>query len=537
VSVIDKIIEKISPNWALKREKAKADINRLKFQTMAQDAAYKGASRSIRSMMGYNPFRFSPTQEHSYFERVTSSARSNDLYRNTTVAGAIVDRSVNQITGAGLRLKAKLNFKVLDISEDEAIEKAERIEQEFSVWANDENSCDFERVSNFKELQTIALYTCFLDGDTFATTPYKKRPGSVYGLKIQNISGERVSNPNHITDTDTLKSGITLDSDGSPTHINVLAAHPCDTFTGKRYKWSKLSIFSDDGLSRRIQHVFTKKKPGQTRSLPLLAPVIEPIKQLDRINEAEIMRHVIGGMFTGFIYSEGDKFQDEDLYTNTPTIEDVPGSEIAMGAGVIAELKPGEKITFADPTKINSNYEVFVNLIIKLIAARIGIPFEELILVYNKSYSAARAAVLQAWKWYSQRRIWFADRYCNPIYRLWFDEAVAIGRIEAPGYNDPFKRLAWTNAIWLGPAKGAINELDEIKATKEKIATGVTTLDFEAAQNGFDYWSEIHPERKREVRRRLEDGIEVINFSDRLVDFNGKSINAAADGGVENGNT
>lgn len=42
------------------------------------------------------------------------------------------------------------------------------------------------------------------------------------------------------------------------------------------------------------------------------------------------------------------------------------------------------------------------------------------------------------------RREWFANDFCKPIYEIWLSEAVALGRIQAPGFfSDPLIRAAW----------------------------------------------------------------------------------------------
>ncbi len=70
---------------------------------------------------------------------------------------------------------------------------------------------------------------------------------------------------------------------------------------------------------------------------------------------------------------------------------------------------------------------------------------------------------------------------CQPVYELWFDEAVARGRIEVIGYDDPLLQKAWTRAKWIGPARGAVDELKEIQAAKERIKSGISTIEIEAA--------------------------------------------------------
>lgn len=55
--------------------------------------------------------------------------------------------------------------------------------------------------------------------------------------------------------------------------------------------------------------------------------------------------------------------------------------------------------------------------------------------------------------------------FCQPVYETWLAEAVAIGRVPAPGFfADPLLRWAYTRAAWPGDSMGSINPKDEVAA-------------------------------------------------------------------------
>ena len=52
-------------------------------------------------------------------------------------------------------------------------------------------------------------------------------------------------------------------------------------------------------------------------------------------------------------------------------------------------------------------------------------------------------------------REWLSRDFCQSIYEEWMAEAVAKGRIKAPGFfSDPLRRKAYCKAEWNGPARG-----------------------------------------------------------------------------------
>ena len=70
----------------------------------------------------------------------------------------------------------------------------------------------------------------------------------------------------------------------------------------------------------------------------------------------------------------------------------------------------------------------------KYVGAALEIPVEVLTKNFVSSYSASRAALLEAWKAFRMRRSWIAADLCQPVYELFLSEAIARGRIHAPGF-------------------------------------------------------------------------------------------------------
>ena len=75
---------------------------------------------------------------------------------------------------------------------------------------------------------------------------------------------------------------------------------------------------------------------------------------------------------------------------------------------------------------------------IEQMAAALEIPSEVLYKQFSTSYSAARGALNEFWRTTGMHRDWFADSFCQPVYEMFLAEAVALGRINAPGFfTDP----------------------------------------------------------------------------------------------------
>lgn len=100
---------------------------------------------------------------------------------------------------------------------------------------------------------------------------------------------------------------------------------------------------------------------------------------------------------------------------------------------------------------------------------------------------------MEAWKAFKMRREWLAKSFCQPAYELWMTEAVARGRLIAPGFlTDPLIREAYLKSEWIGPSQGQLDPTKEVQASAMAIKEGLTTHETEAIKfNGSDYLSNI----------------------------------------------
>ena len=96
---------------------------------------------------------------------------------------------------------------------------------------------------------------------------------------------------------------------------------------------------------------------------------------------------------------------------------------------------------------------------------------------------------MELWKYIKMRRSWFVNDFCQPIYEIFLAEAVASGRIQAPGFfSDPALKWAWCKAEWNGPAQGQLDPIKEATAAKIRVEQGFSTRERETVEiNGGDF--------------------------------------------------
>ena len=521
MSTIDKLISIISPEWAAKREIARQTLRAIKNTGYSSS----GASTYKRSMKGWQAWSSSP-QADIDMNLDTLRQRSRDLFMNSGLARSAITTPRTNVIGAGLKLKARIDYEALGISIDEADEWEKKTEREFALWA-DSLFCDATCMNNFYEIQSLVFMSSLLNGDGWALIKFEDpKPYFPYSLRIHAIEGDRVSTP--IANTDVVSytygpigfnsesgnrviNGVEIDKTGKVVAYWVSSAYPNDPANPTAmWEWTRVEAFGKRTGIPNILQVMVPERCEQYRGVPFLSPVIEDLKQIKRYTEAELMAAIVMGFFTIFIKEGGGAIGDFPLAEAVGAKEkiSIDPADFELGAGTINTLPPGYDIAAADPKRPSSNFESFTTALAKHVGAALEIPYELLLKNFTASYSASRAALLEAWKAFRMRRTWFANDFCQPIYEVWLREAVSIGRIDAPGFfNDPIAAKAWARAEWHGPAPGQVDPVKEVQAAQMRVQNGFSTRERESIELiGSDFDRNID-QLQREVERMKAAGI------------------------------
>ena len=418
----------------------------------------------------------------------TLRGRSDALYKNNSLARSAINKNLDNIIGSGMRPHPMPNHKALGISKKKAKKLGKQMLREFNFVANSQN-IDAERTQNFYEIQIPAFYSMLIGGDVFALLPRIERIGTPYTTAIALISADQVCNPNGNLEKANLAGGIEVGSNGDPIYYHILKEHP----NGLNYtkEWQIIKAFDDNGR-RMVLHLFQKMEAGQKRGIPYLAPIIQLVKTLGDYTDSEVTAALVSSLFTVFVKSEEGAGLEMDLADEAQSQDE--HVDYSMSAGSVINLKNGEDIEIADPSRPNKNYEVFYKAIVRELAVGLNLNYSILMTEFNKSFTASRAELLQVWKYFKRQRTMFTNRFAQPIFERVIEEAVLLGRINAPGFlEDPFMREAYLNCSWTGELAGAIDEIKEVKAAKARVDAGFSTREKESAMmNGSSFDENIN---------------------------------------------
>lgn len=497
--ILDRLIEKVSPERALKRRQARMVLAAT--TGGSNYGSYIAARRDRAATMTWGTNQVSGNNA-LLPDLPALRSRSADLYRNVAVARGAVSTMVSNVVGTGLQARPRIDREYLGLSEEQANDLQKQFRREWDLWAYSAE-CDLSRSLTFDGLQTVALRATLIDGDVFAAKRYVERPGSPYGLKIQLIEGARVLNPNRTADSATLRAGVEIDANGAPIAYHVASRHPDEFMTGNEpLAWSRVPVFGEQSGMRQILHLFQPSGVGVMRGEPFLAPAMEPLKQLGKYTEAELMAAVINSCFA--VVTKTTSGEGIDMNPSGET--DVKGDEIVLGApGTMVDLGENESLEGFTPGRPTAAFDPFMQAILRQIGMALELPYEVLVKHFQSSYSAARAALLDATRLFRNRRDWLAWSFCQPCYEAVLIEAVARGRISAPGFfGDAAVMQAWTGCDWIGPTPGQIDPVKEVEANTMAVEQGFKTREQATIELTGGDWSANHEVRVREEKMRRD---------------------------------
>lgn len=499
MNVIDRLISTVSPQKGIKRAVARAKLNIL-------NSGYgnHGANAHKKSLLGWIYGGGSPQEDINENLSILRQ-RSRDLYMGGApiATGAIKTMRTN-VTGSGLRIKPSIDGEALGLSDEEAYELERTIELEFSLWA-ESVECDAERRNNFYELQQLALLSQLLSGEVFTLLPSFKRSNTVYDLRVQLVEADRCRTPTERYFDENIKDGIELGTHGEARAYYFSEKHPLSNEYENHWKYKRIPAYGKFTNMPNVIHLMESERPGQTRGVPFLAPVIETLKQLGRYTNAELVAAVVSAFYTVFIESDSEELDMTQpmLGESIPEEMQVDGADehsFELGSGSVVALAPGDHVKEANPNRPNVAFDGFVSAMCRQIGTALEIPYEVLMKQFNSSYSASRAALIEAGKMFMMRRTWLAAKFCQPIYEQWLAEAVAKNRINAPGFlTDPILRKIYCSAEWFGPSQGQLDPLKEVVAAAKKVEEGFSTRQKETiGLTGYDYVKNVRALQKEE---------------------------------------
>ncbi|WP_288229832.1 phage portal protein [uncultured Desulfovibrio sp.] len=453
--------------------------------------AYRG------TIANWNPSRL-VNMDAQIRERLTMQRRAADLAANDWAAKSGIRTIADNAVGTGLVPKSSIPHKLLGISREEAVAIGEKMEWVFSIWSQQAHA---RGIAHFEDLQYLGITSVLRQGEMLhlpVILPLDS--GRVFGLAIQDISPTRLCTPADKRLDLNIKDGIEFTSYGKPQAYWLACPPPSLVPVDQQQLFSDSFIRRAARLGHRpnVFHLFRYEEEEQVRGVSALSNGMKLFRNLNDALDSELFSQVIAASFPVFVGLENGTAQ------LPPEVQEAYGMDAQGPVERVMEFGPGT-VTFGNPNekpyvlkneRPSANFPPFVEIILRSLAAMLGIPYESLAKDFSKTnYSSMRAALNEAWKLYMFYRRWYGRLYTQPIWEMVIEEAYLrnfLGLADAIDALSPAAgfyegRQYWCSATWVGPARGSIDPVKEIQATIMALEARLATYGEAWAERGGDF--------------------------------------------------
>lgn len=429
--------------------------------------------------------------------------RSRDLNRNNPIASGITNTLVTNAIHTGLKPQSRVDFEAIGITSKQAELYQKQAEKVYARW---EPFASATGRLYFRELQTLAARQIAESGEFLAVRRAIDSTMRPYFLALDVIEPDRLADPARSRADVKQRYGITFNQHGAPIKYNIRKTHPGENiFRGERdpFKYKQVNTFDRNGR-RQVFHIFPMLRPGQTRGVPFLTPVIEQFKILADYIDVTLIAARVSACFVAFVSTHNPY----DVAVGISDDTDAEGTRLeSLQPGLIDYIGKNKKVDFAKPEQPTTTFDSFVERFVRMIGASLGLPYELTFKDFSKTnYSSAKAALEQSYRVFIEWQQMIRLHLCVPVWELLMEEAWLRGELTAPGFMNPRMKWEYTRSVWIAAGWQSIDPKKQAEADKLDLANRTTNRAKINARTGED-WEQNVEQLGREQKKIAEQGL------------------------------
>lgn len=411
--------------------------------------------------------------------------RAYEAELESDIVKMVTGKFLKWTVGLGLNLQSEPNEPMLTAAgiTDDLRNFRTLTEARFTIFAESTHS-DYQKMNNLHKVANDAFRASFIGGDCLVVLRYDDDDM----LTVQAIDGQEVSSPVIGTDWynqaesigNEIIHGIEVDSKG--THI---AYYVVKYDSGLALEHERIQARGEESGKLYAWMIYgTKHRINHMRGIPIITPIIEKTKKLDRYTEASVSsaeeRAKIVYAIEHDSTSTGEnplletmkkRFGNKDAVNSFDLGENVSNNISLSTNKMVFNMPTGSKLQALE-SNAEDNYDKFYNAVFEQVCAAIDIPPEVALQRYDSNYSASRAAI-NGWGYIiSIYRNNFANDFYKKFYSFWLEAEILKGHISAPGYiralqtNDIMTLEAYKSCKFTGVNMPHIDPLKEVNAVR-----------------------------------------------------------------------
>jgi lambda family phage portal protein len=396
--------------------------------------------------------------------------RSRAAVRNDGYAKGVIDKLVTNIIGTGIQ--------PLSQAADPTLRK-----QIDALWLRWTDESDADGQLDWYGQQAQVVRTWLEGGEAFARIR-ARLPGDGLSvpLQVQVLEPELCPHTHSVwSSTARIRAGIEFSAIGKRVAYWFHPSRP----ELDDYDASQLRRVPVDSVC----HVYDPLRPGQLRGLPHLTQALISLYELDKYDDATLLRQQLANLFVAFVKRPSTIGDAEAVHpmTGLPVAtsdDDKPMLE--LNPGIFQELAPGEDVTFSDPPA-PTGYADFMRQQLFGTSAATGVPYEVLTGDMRGVNDRTVRLVLIEFR----RRIQTAQHHvvvfqlCRKVWAAWMDRVFLSGALPIPleYIADP---TPWNAVKWNPQGWPYMHPVQDVQAEKEAVRAGFKSRSSVISERGED---------------------------------------------------
>ena len=469
-SIIDSAVSVVSPQAAIKRHFHREVLSKI---SKSKKRSTYAAAKTSRLTGAWSPADLN-INDLIRASNPAVRARVRQLVRDFPIFNRAVTVVLDHTIGDGLKFQshaanASGNF------DDQSIVK---IEDSFKRWADE---ADVTGKQTFYELMRLAKRQEIESGEFLLIKRFIRDRSRYLPLCYQSVETDWLTDnqTGQIPKGNDIEQGIEY----SKATGKALFYHFTDPDS-----WGK-SVRVE---AENVIHGFEFLRPGQMHGISPFVSGVLVARDLGEYIDAEIDAAKLAAKYLAFV--EKDPATRASLLTEGE--DDDEGKMIdEMENAIIEYLNPGEKISIATNPRPGGNFPPTVKLILCMLAAATGVPYELLSFDYSGiNYSSTRVIrndLTHQLKPVIGRMV---RQFCNPIAKSFLDAAVMFGGLDLPRYLTAPERFR--KFVWQPPGAEMIDWLKESKARISEMGVSLRSPQEIIMSRGRDF-DEVLAETKQ----------------------------------------
>lgn len=425
------------------------------------------------------------------YHLATLRDRSRQAVRNDGYAKGIIDKLVTNIVGTGI--------KPLSQAQDADFRSA--VQELWLCWTD---HSDADGLLDWYGQQAQAVRAWLEGGEVFVRIRSRfLEDGLPVPLQVQVLEPEMCPHTYNGfgRNGNRIRAGIEFDRIGRRVAYWFHPSRP-----GDLNDWDAGDLRAVP--AEAVIHIFDPLRPGQLRGVPHLTQALIRLMELDKFDDATLLRQQIANLFAGFI--KRPNAEGSDVHPLTGLVPDDTSGErpvLLFEPGIMQELGPGEDVEFAKPPDAGASYQPFMKQQLMAACAAAGIPYEVLTGDMAGLNDRVMRVVLHEFRRQIQARQHHivAFQLCRRVWQAWLDRAFLAGALPIPAsyVDDP---EPWAKVRWMPQGWPYLHPVQDVEAAKAAIRCGLTTRSAAVSEMGEDA-EDIDAEQQADNERADELGL------------------------------